>query len=76
MSGKLRTVRGKVTHREYERLKEIRDAYGFKSIYEIMQCLTRAFINHVDHEVEYPPVDPTNEIDEMFNEFTDAESPV
>ena len=43
-----KTVSVKVPGEVYDRLNQIKDEQGFKSIYEIMQLLVVSFIRHTD----------------------------
>lgn len=57
----------------WKRLDEIKEKYGFKSIYEIMQYLVGAFLRVADPEHEEPGDPVPDEIAEMFGGFAQAE---
>lgn len=57
----------------WERLNEIKEKYGFKSIYEIMQYLVGAFLRVADPEHEETDDPVPDEIAEMFGGFAQAE---
>lgn len=75
-----KTVSVKVPGEVYDRLNQIKDEQGFKSIYEIMQLLVVSFIRHTDRaqqtkeqkskDVAKPIAD---EIADMFSELTNNE---
>ena len=75
-----KTVSVKVPGEVYDRLNQIKDEQGFKSIYEIMQLLVVSFIRHTDraqHTKEQKSKDVAkpiaDEIADMFSELTNNE---
>lgn len=75
-----RSVCVKIPGELYERLIAIKEAGGYKSVYEIMQLITVCFIRHVDkaRQRKEPsrqiPDDPISaEIEEMFTDFSYSE---
>lgn len=75
-----KTLSVKVPGEVYDRLNQIKDEQGFKSIYEIMQLLVVTFIRHTERtqqakeekalDVAQPIAD---EIADMFSRLTDTE---
>lgn len=63
----------RISRADYNRLSEIRKKYGFKSNYEIMKYLVYCFLRVADPENDChsEPVPP--EIEEMFNELSEAD---
>lgn len=57
----------------FKRLAEIRDKYGFKSIYEIIQYLVGCFLRVADPEHEESEEPVPDEIKDMFSDFSEAE---
>lgn len=77
---KTKTVSVKVPGEVYDRLNQIKNEQGFKSIYEIMQLLVVTFIRHTDRaqqkkrqgfqDITQPIAD---EIADMFSQLADTE---
>lgn len=65
----------RISKENYERLNRIKEKYGFKSNYEIMQCLVHTFLKYADPEIKRPHPNVAVEIDEMFQEFANVEAP-
>lgn len=75
-----KTVSVKVPGEIYDRLNKIKSEQGFKSVYEILQLLVVSFIRHTDRtqqkkaqQLQDVPQPITEEIAEMFSQFTDSE---
>lgn len=58
---------------QWERASRIRDKFGFKSIYEISQYLWGCFLRVADPEHEEDPNPVPEEIEAMFDGFSQAE---
>lgn len=71
--GKPGNVVVRISPDAWKRLYEIKEKYGFKSIYEIMQYLVGAFLRVADPEHEENPDPVPDEIADMFNGFSEAE---
>ncbi len=66
----------RISKENYARLNEIRDSYGFKSVYEIMQCLVHTFLKLADPEIQEPHPSVEYEVEDMFKEFANVEAPI
>lgn len=69
-------VSSRVTLESYRRLSMIRDKYGFKSNYEIMQYLVHCFLRVADKENDQQIECTPDEIETMFKDMSDAEKHV
>lgn len=58
---------------DYEKLEQIRDTYGFRSVYQIQQVLVNLFLAWKFREEDIRDVTVPAEIEEMFEEFRDWE---
>lgn len=69
-------VYSRVTPETFNRLNEIKDKYGFSSVYEIMQNLIHCFLRVADpqHDSQIEPV--PYEIEQMFSNLSEAEKHV
>jgi hypothetical protein len=65
----------RVSDRDFDRLEYIRKKFGFKSKYEIQQCLIKCFLKSVDSKNEKKEETVSDEISEMFKECSESESP-
>ena len=66
----------RVSPETYRRLDEIKNKYGFKSIYEIVQILIHCFLRTTDPQND-PQIDPVPyDIETMFMEMSEAEKHV
>ena len=68
-----RKVNTRVTPETYRRLEEIRKAYGFKSVYEIIQSLIHCFLRATDKEGDTQAEPLPYEVERMFDEMAQAE---
>ena len=63
----------RITPEQRKRLDYIKNEYGFKSVYEIMQYLAGAFLKVADPEHEESTDPVPDEIEAMFSGFAQAE---
>ncbi len=66
----------RVTLADYVRLEKIRRKYGFKSIYQILNYLTYAFLRVVDRENDVVSEPVPEEIESMFEDLGSPAMPV
>jgi len=57
----------------YKKLSAIKNKYGFKSEYEILQYVVGCFLRVADPENDTNPESIPEEIENMFNDLSDAE---
>lgn len=69
-------VYSRVTPDTYKRLNEVREKYGFSSVYEIMQSLIHCFLRVADPERDQQIEPVPYEIEQMFADLSDAEKHV
>lgn len=69
-------VYSRVTPETYKRLNEIKDKYGFNSVYEIVQSLIHCFLRVADRESDSQMEPVPYDIESMFDEFSAAEKHV
>lgn len=70
---RFRHIKSRVTYADFDRLNAIKEKYGFKSVYEILNYLVHCFLRVADPDND-PITEPLPaEIEEMFSGFTDAE---
>lgn len=69
----MKTITFKVDDVDYSRLMEAKDTYGFKSVYELIQAMTKNYLTLI---FKQPPPDEatgserlTEEVDTMFREL-------
>ena len=69
-------IYSRVTPETYKRLNAIKNKYGFKSVYEIIQSLVHCFLRvaypEEDQQIEPMPYD----IEKMFDGLSEAEKHV
>lgn len=71
-----RKIYSRVTPETYRRLEKIKDSYGFKSVYEIVQNLIHCFLRVADRENDQQ-IDPLPyEVERMFDELSEGEKHV
>lgn len=66
-------VFSRISRADYERLSGIRKKYGFKSNYQIIQYLVYCFLRVADPENDFHSEPVPIEIEEMFNEMSEAD---
>lgn len=66
----------RVTLADYMRLEMIRRRYGFKSIYQILNYLTYAFLRVADRENDAVSEPVPEEIESMFEDLESSDLPV
>ena len=62
----------RVSKQNYEKLERIRETYGFKSVYQIVQSLVHTFLNNVESRNPHE-LTGEEEINQMFEEFVNHE---
>lgn len=62
----------RVSQQNYEKLEQIREAYGFKSVYQIVQSLVHTFLDNVESRNPHE-LTGEKEINEMFEQFANHE---
>ena len=71
---RFRHIKSRVTGVDFDRLNAIKEKYGFKSVYEILNYLVHCFLRVADPDND-PIAEPVPaEIEEMFEGYTNAES--
>ena len=66
-------VYSRVTPETFARLNEIKEKYGFSSVYEIVQSLIHSFLRVADPKND-PQTEPVPyEIEQMFSDLSKAE---
>lgn len=66
-------VYSRVTPETYRRLEDIRIAYGFNSVYEIVQSLIHCFLRVADSKSDTQMEPVPYDIEMMFSEMAEAE---
>ena len=69
-------ITARVTLADYMRLEMIRRKYGFKSIYQILNYLTYAFLRVADREHDAVSEPVPEEIESMFEDLKSSDLPV
>jgi hypothetical protein len=65
---KERVVQCKVSENTYRRLEAVREKYGFRSIYEVMQTLLTLYLRYISTPIEMGGAE-MDELQAMFGEF-------
>lgn len=67
----------RISKENFDKLTRIKESYGFKSNYQIMQCLVHTFLKLADSVAKKQEPHPSIEceVENMFKEFANAESP-
>lgn len=71
-----RKVNTRVTPETYRRLQAIARAYGFRSVYEILQSLIHCFLRAADKEHDQQAEPLPYDVEQMFSEMAEAEKHV
>lgn len=71
---RLRHIKSRVTAADFNRLCMIKEKYGFRSVYEILNYLVRSFLRVADPDNDTLADPLPVEIEEMFEGFADTES--
>lgn len=66
-------IGSRVSLETYKRLDEIKEKYGFSSVYEIIQGLIHCFLRVADPEVDQQSEPVPYDIEQMFAEMSEAE---
>lgn len=68
-------ISARVTLADYKRLQNIRQRYGFKSVYQIINYLAYAFLRVADRDNDPIVESVPEEIEEMFADMADGDLP-
>ena len=64
----------RVSQQNYEKLEQIKEEYGFRSVYQIVQSLVHTFLDKVESK-NLNNISADEEIENMFEEFSNFEKP-
>ena len=62
----------RVSQQNYEKLEQIKEEYGFRSVYQIVQSLVHTFLDKVESK-NLNNISADEEIENMFEEFSNFE---
>lgn len=66
----------RISKENFDKLTRIKESYGFKSNYQILQCLVHTFLKLADSEIQEPHPSVEHEVEDMFKELAEVEAPV
>lgn len=66
-------IHSRMNDEAYARLSDIKNKYGFKSEYEILQYIVACFLRVADPKNDTNPESIPEEIADMFNDLSDEE---
>ena len=69
-------VSARVTLADYRRLDKVRELYGFRSVYQIMNYLTYSFLRVADREHDVVDEPVPDEIEDMFKDLSEGQLPI